>query len=109
EYFPAYEILLDDLRDYRFYTSDLIHPTTDAVDYIWKKFSSHYFDLDTKGFLEEWQKILKALTHKSFHSTTETHQNFLKETLKRLNALKSKVNVAEEIKLVEAQLIPEPR
>ncbi|MBK5279384.1 MAG: GSCFA domain-containing protein, partial [Bacteroidia bacterium] len=42
EYFPAYEILLDDLRDYRFYTSDLIHPTTDAVDYIWKKFSSRY-------------------------------------------------------------------
>ena len=105
EYFPAYEILLDDLRDYRFYSSDLIHPTSDAIDYIWKKFIAHYFDLETKIFLEEWEEITKALTHKPFQPTSQAHQDFLKETLKRLHELKLKVNVEEEIKSINAQII----
>lgn len=106
EYFPAYEILLDDLRDYRFYSSDLIHPTSDAIDYIWKKFSTRYFDLETKLFLGEWEEITKALAHKPFQPTSQAHQNFLRETLKSLQELKLKVNVSEEIRLIEAQVIP---
>ena len=105
EYFPAYEILLDDLRDYRFYSSDLIHPTTDAIDYIWKKFSANYFDQETKLFLEEWQELLKALSHKPFQRASQSHQKFLKETLKRLQELKSKVDVTKEIKFIEEQII----
>ena len=106
EYFPAYEILLDDLRDYRFYSSDLIHPTPDAIHYIWKKFATYYFDLETKIFLEEWQEIVKALSHKPFQPSTQAHQIFLKETLKRLQELSIKVNVDEEVKTIDAQLMP---
>jgi hypothetical protein len=105
EYFPAYEILLDDLRDYRFYSSDLIHPTPDAIDYIWKKFASKYFDLGTKIFVEEWGEIVKALSHKPFQPSSQGHQIFLKETLIRLQELKSKVDVEGEIKSIEAQLM----
>lgn len=108
EYFPAYEILLDDLRDYRFYSSDLIHPTSDAIDYIWKKFTACYFDLETKIFLDEWQEIAKAIAHKPFQPASQAHQKFLKETLKSLQELKSKVNIDEEVKSIEAQLMPKP-
>ena len=106
EYFPAYEILLDDLRDYRFYSSDLIHPTSDAIDYIWKKFTACYFDLETNIFLDKWQEIMKAVSHKPFQPSSQGHQIFLKETLKRLQELKSKTNVEDEIKYIEAQLMP---
>src|SRR6478736_6101750 len=102
DYFPAYEILLDDLRDYRFYTSDLLHPTPDAINYIWKKFVTTYLDLETKIFLDDWEEITKALAHKSFQPASQAHQKFLTETLKRLQELKSKVNVTEEIKTIEA-------
>ena len=105
EYFPAYEILLDDLRDYRFYSSDLIHPTPDAIDYIWKKFAAKYFDLETKLFLDEWQEIAKSISHKPFQPSSKSHQNFLRETLNRLQELKSKVNIEEEIKFIEEQII----
>lgn len=105
EYFPAYEILLDDLRDYRFYSSDMIHPSTAAVDYIWKKFSAVYFDQETRVFIESWENIAKALAHKPFQPTSLAHQHFLRETLKRLYELKLKVDVSEEIKLLESQLI----
>ena len=104
DYFPAYEILLDDLRDYRFYASDMIHPSTDAIDYIWKKFSAVYFDQETRAFLETWENISKALVHKPFQPTSHAHQNFLKETLKRLYELKLKVDVSDEIRLLESQL-----
>ncbi len=105
EYFPAYEILLDDLRDYRFYSSDLIHPTPDAIGYIWKKFSAKYFNQETKLFLDEWQEIAKAISHKPFQPSSKSHQNFLRETLNRLQELKSKVNIEEEIKFIEEQII----
>ena len=103
-YFPAYEILLDDLRDYRFYSSDLIHPTADAIDYIWRKFTASYFDLETKIFLDEWQEIVKAISHKPFQPSSQSHQIFLKETLSRLQELKSKVNVEEEINFIQSKI-----
>jgi hypothetical protein len=105
EYFPAYEILLDDLRDYRFYSSDMIHPSADAIVYIWKKFSAVYFDHETRAFIEHWENISKALTHQPFQPTLPAHQNFLRETLKRLYELKLKVNISEEIKFIEEQII----
>jgi hypothetical protein len=106
DYFPAYEILLDDLRDYRFYSSDLIHPTSDAIDYIWKKFSARYFDSETNQFLAEWQVVKKAMAHKAFQPTSIAHQNFLRETLAKLEQLRSKVNVEEEINQIQLQLMP---
>lgn len=105
DYFPAYEILLDDLRDYRYYSSDLIHPTDFAIDYIWRKFCEKYFSKETKIVLHEWQEILKALHHKPFQPASSAHQKFLRETLKKLNELKSSVNVDTEITSVQSQLI----
>ena len=104
EYFPAYELQLDDLRDYRFYKADMIHPSHEAEDYIWEQFAFRYFDAPLKDFLDKWKTIQQALAHKPFHPTSDAHQKFLKDTLKKLEELKSRVNVDEEIAFVKAQL-----
>ncbi len=103
-YFPAFEIMMDDLRDYRFYKDDLIHPTDAAVDYIWDKFSSCYFDKSTLGFLSQWNDISKALAHRPFHKGSESHQRFIKSTLKQLEELNLIVDVDKEIKQLKSQL-----
>ncbi|MCX6128358.1 MAG: GSCFA domain-containing protein [Proteobacteria bacterium] len=63
-YFPAFEILLDDLRDYRFYAEDMIHPNALAIDYIWDKFCQSQIDLPAQQFVQAWEPILKALQHR---------------------------------------------
>ncbi len=106
EYFPAYELLLDDLRDYRYYTSDMIHPTTQAEDYIWEHFVATYFNTDLQHFLAAWKDIQHALNHKPFHPTSIAHQQFLHTTLAKLETLKTFVNVDEEISFFNNQLLP---
>jgi hypothetical protein len=97
-YFPAYEILLDDLRDYRFYGTDRLHPTAEAVEYIWEKFVYGYFDQPTQQFINDWREIIKDLEHKPFHPQSENHQKFLKSTLVKLEGLPSFVDVSDEIR-----------
>lgn len=104
-YFPSYEIMIDELRDYRFYKSDMIHPSSQAVDYIWNKFAEVFFDQETLNFLEEWRKILKSLSHRPFHPESPEHQKFLASTISKLEKLEEKVDVSEEINLVKQQLI----
>ena len=104
EYFPSYEIMLDDLRDYRFYKSDLIHPSDVAIGYIWEKFGETYFDEGTLKFIGEWGKIRLALEHKPFQSSSKSHQQFLKETLNRLTQIGEKVDVRDEIEALKRQL-----
>ena len=103
-YFPAYEILIDDLRDYRFYDRDLIHPNEVAVDYLWEKFSDTYFAAVTKDFIKEWDSIKNALHHRPFLSGSESHQKFLLHTLKQLQNLSNTVDVRKEIQLIQSQL-----
>lgn len=105
DYFPAYEIMMDDLRDYRFYDSDMIHPSKDAEDYIWEKFSIRYFDEATIAFLEAWNEIRSSLDHRPFHPSSAAHQLFLNQTLEKLQQLKNKVNVDEELAQVRSQII----
>ncbi|MBL6445132.1 GSCFA domain-containing protein [Fulvivirga sp. 29W222] len=105
QYFPSYEIMMDDLRDYRFYKTDMIHPTLDAEDYIWKKFSEAYLDADTVSFIEEWDKILKAIHHRPFNPASDAHQNFLQETITRVKRLEGKIDIKQEVALLEQQLI----
>jgi hypothetical protein len=105
DYFPAYEIIMDDLRDYRFYQEDRIHPTKEAEEYIWQKFSQKYFEPETKTFLSEWQEIKHALAHRSLFPSTTHHQSFLKATLHKLEALQYSVNVRDEIDFVKNQII----
>jgi hypothetical protein len=102
-YFPAYEIMMDDLRDYRFYKADMIHPSTEAENYIWKKFSESYFEESTKKFIQQWEPLLVALQHRAFHPDSIAHQNFLKKTLEQLERLSGTVNVDREINDVKKQ------
>ncbi len=103
-YFPAYEIMLDDLRDYRFYKSDMIHPSEQAIDYIWDKFADVFFDLETKTFIGEWEKMRAALHHRPFQSASKSHQVFLTGLLERILTLKSKIDVSAEIEIITKQL-----
>lgn len=71
-YFPAYEIVTDDLRDYRFYASDLVHPSEEAVEYIWEKFRETYLDESGEAVLREGEKLLKAWRHRPLPDSTST-------------------------------------
>lgn len=104
-YFPAYEILLDDLRDYRFYKSDMIHPSADAEAYIWTKFCQQYVDDKTLTFLEKWKKIRSGLQHKPFHVTSSAHQAFLRGLLAQLNEVSNLVAVDDEKESIKNQLV----
>ncbi len=104
EYFPSYEIMMDDLRDYRFYKEDLIHPTEQAEKYIWDKFSDVYFGDETKGIIKEWSSLSRALQHKPFREDTSEYKKFLAETLKRLELLGDNINVKEEVNLILRKL-----
>ncbi|NNF21513.1 MAG: GSCFA domain-containing protein, partial [Saprospiraceae bacterium] len=63
-YFPAYELLLDDLRDYRFYTKDMLHPNETGEEYIWDKFCSSYMEEDSMTIIKDWEKVRRSLEHK---------------------------------------------
>jgi hypothetical protein len=83
-YFPAYEWLLDDLRDYRFYDQDLIHPSEMAVDYIWSQFQNAFFNEQTKAIHQRIGQLQKALAHRPFQSESTAHQQFLKKQLDKV-------------------------
>lgn len=104
-YFPSYEIMMDDLRDYRFYTSDLIHPNEQAEEYIYEKFSTAYFSDELLDFQKEWQKIKSALNHRPIKQDSPSHQKFLSNLLNNLQQFQQKVDVAQEIAYVESQLV----
>ena len=105
DYFPAYEIIMDDLRDYRFYKSDMIHPTVDAEEYIWQRFGERYFDETTKSFQQKWDNIIAALQHKPFQPQSENHQRFLQETLSKLRQFENMIDVSSEIQAIQSQMI----
>ena len=86
-YFPSYEILLDELRDYRFYASDWIHPSTEAVDYIWEKFYRSFMADSSQALILEIEKIRKGLNHKILY---EIDTEFYKKLLKKIELVKSK-------------------
>lgn len=95
-YFPSYEIMVDDFRDYRFYKDDMIHPTNFAEQYIWDKFQSVYFSDDAMKFVHDWKYITSAMEHKPFNPTSREHQNFIKAQIDKLESLKGIVDVSEE-------------
>lgn len=80
-YFPAYEILLDELRDYRFYAQDMIHPSDVAVAYIYEKFSTSYFTSSTLHICNEIESIHKAIQHKAFNADSEEYRLFITQNI----------------------------
>lgn len=77
-YFPSYEIMLDDLREYRFYNSDMIHPNETAINYIWEQFQQVWINENTASIMKKVDAIQKGLAHKPFNLNSEQHQKFLK-------------------------------
>jgi hypothetical protein len=76
-YFPSYEIMMDELREYRFYAEDMIHPSPIAIQYIWQRFAETHISEESQAVMKEVESIQKGLAHKPFNSNSESHQQFL--------------------------------
>lgn len=107
EYFPSYEIMLDDLRDYRFYAQDMVHPSEIAIDYIWNIFEQTYFNNETQNIIGDWQKLKKAIDHRPFNQGSPEHIYFLKQTLLKVESFSTKypfICLNSEIDRLKAQI-----
>ena len=89
-YFPAYEIMLDELRDYRYYAEDMVHPSAVAVEYIWECFGKCYFDKETDRLNEEIEAIIRAMEHRPFDTASDGYKKFLKNLLGKIEAIEDK-------------------
>jgi hypothetical protein len=89
-YFPAYEIVMDELRDYRFYAEDMIHISDVAVDHIWEKFQKSLIDNESQQIAVQVQKVIKAANHKPLHENTPEYMRFLQQMTEEINRLESK-------------------
>lgn len=89
-YFPAYEIINDELRDYRFYAPDMLHPSDQAVEYIWQRLSEVYLSDEAKAFLAEWAPLKAVLNHKPFDPDSEDYKALMNKTMLKVVALSEK-------------------
>ena len=89
-YFPAYEIVNDELRDYRFYADDMLHPSSLAVEYIWQRLHDSYLSDGAKRFIAEWQPIKAALGHRPFNPDSDEYRAFMDKTMLKVEAMREK-------------------
>ena len=89
-YFPAYEIVNDELRDYRFYAEDMLHPSEQAVEYIWQRLQETYLSDEAKAFLQAWAPLKAALNHKPFQPNSEEYRAFMDKTMLKVAELQKK-------------------
>lgn len=89
-YFPAFEIVMDELRDYRFFAEDMLHPNYQATKYVWEKISSMLFTNETKELIDEIYKINAAVNHKPRNKNSEAHKKFINSTFQKIKSLKDK-------------------
>lgn len=89
-YFPAYEIVIDELRDYRFFKEDLVHPNQLAVNYVWEKFAANQCDSTTQHFLEEYEPLYRGLQHRPLQGDSAEHQRFRQQLEEKIKALEKK-------------------
>ena len=107
EYFPAYEIMMDDLRDYRFYADDMLHPSNMAIEYIWEQFSQTYFEKETTDIIKEIDKIILARNHRPLNPDTENHKKFLNKQVEIIKKFSKKfpfIDFKKERKYFESSL-----
>ena len=100
-YFPSYEIMMDDLRDYRFYKDDFIHPTTFAEDYIWEKFVETFMNEGTIDLMNRWEKLLSEMNHRPLKPESEAYQKFLKALLRKLETISKEIDCKKEIEEIK--------
>lgn len=108
-YFPAYEIVMDELRDYRFYAEDMAHPSQIAVDYVWQCFVEHCVDGVAQQFMQQWEKVVRALEHRPFHPQSNQYQQFIRQNMSKILELKEKypyLEIRNEIELCNTLLKP---
>ncbi|WP_297337116.1 GSCFA domain-containing protein [Algoriphagus sp.] len=103
-YFPSYEIMMDELRDYRFYKEDRIHPTDEAENYIWEQFSSTFFSKETREKVSEIEKIQRELGHRPLNPESEAHRKFLQNLLIKLERMSAEFDFSNEIKKIKTTL-----
>ena len=99
-YFPSYEIMMDDLRDYRFYADDMLHPSKVAVDYIWDKFKGSLIDSKSIALIGEIEKVISAVNHKPFNPNTPEHKAFIEKTFELIRKIKMnlpQINFNDEV------------
>ena len=87
-YFPAYEIVNDELRDYRFYREDMLHPTDQAVEYIWQRLQETYLSSSAKDFIEKWKPLKEAIRHRPFNPDGAEYQAFASKTKENIAKLR---------------------
>lgn len=106
-YFPSYEIMMDELRDYRFYNEDMFHPSPQAVLYIWEKFAGTFFSRETQNIMKECESIYKALNHKPFNKASGQYKSFLEQIVLKIERLRKKypnLDVQKELDLCHTLL-----
>ena len=106
-YFPAYEILTDELRDYRFYDEDMLHPSALAVKYVWERFCDFSFDRETRDLMAQIQQIHKAMAHRPFRPDDESYIRFAQKNLAAVALLSAKapgLDLNAERKFFEEQI-----
>ncbi len=99
EYFPSYEIFMDDLRDYRFYAEDMVHAGTSGINYVWEKFKDTYISDSELPLMKSIQKIISASQHKPFNSTDIEYKKFLTTQLEKIEDMKKQyphINLQKE-------------
>jgi hypothetical protein len=107
-YFGAYEMIIDELRDYRFFKEDMIHPTPQAIDYVWEKFAATYFNKETILLNQRIEKLQQAALHRPFNFESESHQKFVNEQVLQMQQLEKEfpfLNFEEEISLLKHNFI----
>ncbi len=92
-YFPAYELVMDDLRDYRFFADDMLHPNQQAIDYVWESLSNTFFDNQTRNLLQQIEEVLLALNHRPRNPDSEAHRKFVERNLERMEGLKNSYGI----------------
>ncbi len=108
EYFPSYELIIDELRDYRFYDRDLLHPNEIATDYVWEKLSENWIENYTQKEIAEIEKLISSANHRPFNLESDAHQKFANKTLSKLTQLKKKhsnLNFDDLESLLQKQLM----
>jgi hypothetical protein len=86
-YFPSYEIMMDELRDYRFYTEDMMHPNSVAIDYIWERFCDTSISEESHSIMKEVETIQKGLQHRPFNPNSESHLKFQEKISEKMTKL----------------------
>jgi hypothetical protein len=104
-YFPAYEIMIDELRDYRFYQSDMIHPTEQAVEYIYKRFKQAHFEDDLLDIAKKWEEMLRTLEHRPHPLQYAQHREILLRLRKEIEDAKSSVDSSKLLAKIDQQIL----